>query len=231
MTDPCLGACRIRDYRPADQRAVEEITYRTGFSGLDLTGRGVFDDAHLFFLLFTGYYLLYEPEHCFVAADGQTDRAVGFVLGTEDTRAQERAFQKMIPRIIPHLLGVTLFRHPRTLFSLRRWYVLQAEIESHGADPTLAARFPAHLHINLLPEYQGLGIGGRLIRHYEAHLRRDGVRGVHLQTSNHNHKALPFYAKMGYQVMRELRLAAHPWFPDYALVTFAKILTGSPLAL
>ncbi len=216
----------IRNYRQADQAAVENITYRTGFSGEDLTGRGLFDDRRLFFLLFIAYYTHYEPEHCFVAADARTEQAVGFIVGTENSFLQARAFQKIIPRAVLHIVGVTLRHYPRTLLVLKRWYRLQAEIESHGTDPALFCDFPAHLHINVLPEYQGLGLGSRLIRHYETHLHQDGVKGVHLQTSNHNCKALPFYAKMGYRVVRELPLAAHPWFDDYALITFAKKIGG-----
>jgi len=41
----------IRNYRREDEPAVEDITYRTGFKGEDLTGRDFFDDRRLFFML------------------------------------------------------------------------------------------------------------------------------------------------------------------------------------
>jgi len=45
----------IRNYRRRDRAAVEEITYRTGYQGEDLTGRGFFDDKRLLFLMFIDY--------------------------------------------------------------------------------------------------------------------------------------------------------------------------------
>jgi ribosomal protein S18 acetylase RimI-like enzyme len=88
------------------------------------------------------------------------------------------------------------------------------------------AEYPAHLHMNLLPDYQGKGIGTRMILHFEDHLRVKGVGGVHLQTSNYNFKALPFYEKMGFRRVKEVR-APHPVIRDYCVITFAKRLGGS----
>ena len=41
----------IRNYRWKDEAAIEDITYKTGFKGEDLTGRDFFDDRRLFFML------------------------------------------------------------------------------------------------------------------------------------------------------------------------------------
>ena len=43
----------IRGFQPSDEAAVQEITFKTGFKGRDLTGRNYFDDSRLFFLIFT----------------------------------------------------------------------------------------------------------------------------------------------------------------------------------
>ncbi|MEK7745054.1 MAG: GNAT family N-acetyltransferase, partial [Elusimicrobiota bacterium] len=41
-------------------------------------------------------------------------------------------------------------------------------------------RYPAHLHMNVAPAFQGKGLGGRLIGRYLSMLKRSGARGVHL---------------------------------------------------
>ncbi len=212
----------VRSYHSRDERAVENIAYRTGFNGLDLTGRRFFEDRRLFFLIFTSYYVRYEPEHCFVAEDTSRQEVVGYIVGTTDTLSQEKSFRKMIlHRIVPRVFLVTLFRYPRTVQTLIRLAKMEKEIERDGK-PQWMSEYPAHLHINVLPEYHSLGIGSRLIRQFEAHMVQQKVKGIHLQTSNHNRKAIPFYQKMGFSILQELRLSSHPVLPDYALLTFAK---------
>jgi len=62
--------------------------------------------------------------------------------------------------------------------------------------------YPAELHINLLPAWQGRGLGGRLMKAFLDGLRAEGVRGVFLQTSDRNLKALPFYERLGFVLLR-----------------------------
>jgi len=62
--------------------------------------------------------------------------------------------------------------------------------------------YPAELHINLLPAWQGRGLGGRLMKAFLDGLRAEGVRGVFLQTSDRNLKAVPFYERLGFVLLR-----------------------------
>ena len=57
----------IRNYHPGDEAAVEDITYRTGLYGENLSEAGFINDRRLFFMLFMYYYAHYEPQHFFVA--------------------------------------------------------------------------------------------------------------------------------------------------------------------
>jgi ribosomal protein S18 acetylase RimI-like enzyme len=47
----------------------------------------------------------------------------------------------------------------------------------------LSKRYPAHLHVNVAPEYRGFGIGGRLIDAFVADAQQAGAAGVHVVTS------------------------------------------------
>lgn len=58
-----------------------------------------------------------------------------------------------------------------------------------------AEDYPAHLHIDLLPECQHQGIGSRLIKTLADHLRRQRIKGLMLNVANDNKNALRFYEK------------------------------------
>jgi ribosomal protein S18 acetylase RimI-like enzyme len=62
----------------------------------------------------------------------------------------------------------------------------------------LASRFPAHLHIDLLPRIQGRRIGRRLIEALVASLRDQGSPGLHLTVGDGNPKAVGFYRHVGF---------------------------------
>jgi ribosomal protein S18 acetylase RimI-like enzyme len=58
-------------------------------------------------------------------------------------------------------------------------------------------RFPAHLHINVHPQGQGMGIGRRLIEAYCGDLKKSGSPGVHLITTA-DAKNPGFYRAVGF---------------------------------
>ena len=66
-----------------------------------------------------------------------------------------------------------------------------------GSEP-YGAEYPAHLHIDLLPELQGQGWGRRLIETLIAALRERGVSGLHLVASSDNAGAIAFYPRVGF---------------------------------
>lgn len=67
----------------------------------------------------------------------------------------------------------------------------------------LTRRYPAHLHVNLDPDYRYAGLGGRLIEDFAADAVAAGVPGVHVVTglNSRNHS---FYARNGFVPLREL---------------------------
>jgi GNAT superfamily N-acetyltransferase len=61
----------------------------------------------------------------------------------------------------------------------------------------LASRFPAHLHLNLAPEFRGVGIGARLIEAFAAHALDAGAAGVHVVTGKAM-RNVRFYERCGF---------------------------------
>jgi ribosomal protein S18 acetylase RimI-like enzyme len=65
-------------------------------------------------------------------------------------------------------------------------------------DAQVTAAYPAHLHIDLLPELQGRGIGRRLIDTVLDRLREASVPGVQLGVDPRNTSAQAFYTRLGF---------------------------------
>ena len=62
----------------------------------------------------------------------------------------------------------------------------------------IVEHFPSHLHIDLLPAFQGAGNGRRLIQAVLDSLAAAGSRGVHLGVSARNERAMGFYRAVGF---------------------------------
>ena len=60
-------------------------------------------------------------------------------------------------------------------------------------------RYPAHLHVDLLPVAQGGGNGRRLLETLFDALRADGAPGVHLGVARANVGAVGFYHHLGFE--------------------------------
>jgi ribosomal protein S18 acetylase RimI-like enzyme len=180
----------IRAYRPSDLDAVYDICIRTGDGGAD--ARGLYTDDRLLGDVFAAPYVTLEPEHAHVLDDG-TGAAVGYILGTADTPRFVRRYreewlpatagrypQPAVPPVTADDSMLMLLHHPERM--------LVAEMADH----------PAHLHIDLLPEWQGKGWGRGLIASFLAGLRAAGVAGVHLSMLTSNVAARAFYDRLGF---------------------------------
>jgi len=179
----------IRPYRPGDRWVIYDICVRTADAGGD--ARGHYSTDELMGDLFAGPYLQLEPELAFVLDDG--GRAVGYVLGTADTATFVKRFAaEWIPLLGdkypvppppprgPEQDMVALLHHPERMLV-------------PGLDG-----YPAHLHIDLLPPYQGRGFGRGLISRFTEAV---DAPGVHLAMLTSNVRARGFYDRLGFHVL------------------------------
>ena len=191
----------IRKYESADEEALADVCYATGYMGETLLERGVFDDRLLFTKLFCRYYPRYEPHNCFVLVDSSSGKIAGYVIGSLDTRRQARRFAlKMGYLIAIRAVFLTSWRYPeswRSILAMLRYAVSEKKVRY------LLRDYPAHLHINILPEYQSLGMGSQLLQAFENWAVLRGAVGIHLKTTSRNVKALAFYERKGYSVISE----------------------------
>lgn len=202
----------IRPYEKRFEKDLVEICWRTGFMGESLEGLGRFEDRRLFALIFVLSFPRFEPESCFVAVDERegeptSARAVGYIVGSANAAAQAAFFsRRFAPRIAARAFLYDSWRHPESLKQVLCF--LRGSQKADDLSRPESAQvpnpdYPACLHTNLLPSYQGRGLGTKLMNTYLDALRARGVPGVYLETSDRNLKALPFYKKMGFQLLRE----------------------------
>lgn len=217
-----LGNIKIRQCIEDDLAAIADICYKTGFMGEDLTGSGRFNDKILFSYLFCLYYPLYEIDNCFVALDDDKNGIVGYILGSRNTIEQEKRFtRKMVSRIVFRMCTHTIFFHPESFSAVLSF---MKSLELKEIEKTVYTKYPAHLHMNILPEYQKRGIGSMLIHTFEEYMNDKEVTGVHIWTSNKNVKAVPFYSKQGYEVIYERESNVWKGIEGYKDVIFGKII-------
>jgi len=178
----------IRPYRPEDRSAMFDICLKTADAGGDATG--MFRDDDLWGLLFAVPYVERHPDLAWIV-EADDGRAIGYIVATDDTDAFERWFRdEWWPRFAE--------RFPRrdTPASPEEKMIEYGYRRGPGQNPN-AEQYPAHLHIDLLPETQGQGLGRRLIETLFAELRSRGVKGLHLGMNPANVGAAAFYERLG----------------------------------
>ncbi|MFF5370273.1 GNAT family N-acetyltransferase [Streptomyces sp. NPDC013187] len=181
----------VRPYRPGDRPALDDICVRTAHHGED--SRPHYADPGIFPVTFAAPYVHLEPDLAFVLDDGRGE-AVGYILGAADTPRFAEAFRT---RWLP-LVGD---RYPEPAGPPRTPDEAMAIMLHHPERMVLPelAGHPAHLHIDLLPAWQGRGHGRRLMRTFLQALRDRGVLAVHLAMSTANTRARAFYDRMGFE--------------------------------
>jgi ribosomal protein S18 acetylase RimI-like enzyme len=180
----------VRPYRPGDHDALHDICVRTAHNGGD--SRSAYADPDIFPATFATPYAHLEPELTFVLDDGH-GQAVGYILGTANTPAFVENFREKWlplvaerfpvpdgPPVTPDEAVMELLHHPERMLL-----------------PELTP-YPAHLHIDLLPAWQGRGHGRALMRTFLQALRTASVPAVHLSMLTTNTPARAFYDRLGF---------------------------------
>ena len=183
---------RIREYQPSDHQQLGDICERTAYRGG--TSREEFSDPSILPNLFVFPYLAFELELALVHPRADSDRAVGYLVGTSDTGEfvgrYRRSWLPLLAKQFPPGSAGTADPQARAVARLHRpEYMLQPGLD----------HYPAHLHIGILPAHQGNGIGRELIDSFVVALRSRNVSGVHVGISSANRAALTFFLHVGFR--------------------------------
>ncbi|MBR5262573.1 MAG: GNAT family N-acetyltransferase [Clostridia bacterium] len=148
------------------------------------------EQRHYILTTYCNYYIENEGRNCFVAAN-EDDEAIAYIICTEDFDNYRKIFvEEYIPRLDENM---TVWN-----FNARK-----------GADGSTKLQekykkdFPAHLHIDVLPEYHRQGIGHKLVDALSAHLKAKGVCGVMLTVGSKNERGKSFYNKYGFEFIEQ----------------------------
>jgi ribosomal protein S18 acetylase RimI-like enzyme len=119
-------------------------------------------------------------------------RPAGYIVATADSVAFVRRYRR-------DWLPAFAARHPLVdpPTTATETLVRIGHTPEHLAGPDHAL-FPAHLHIDLLPEAQRHGWGRVLMRSLISELRDAGVPGVQLGVGERNTRAQAFYRHLGF---------------------------------
>jgi GNAT superfamily N-acetyltransferase len=153
------------------------------------------------------YYQDFESESLFIAE--QNGHVVGALLGTVDTKRFELIYQRKIRwRFFWRgLLGA--YGWPGWLPSVLRTEWKNRDIHAPIVD---RIKFPAHLHIGVLPEYRRQGLGTALMERFADYLRARNVSGYHLFASSFHPLGVAFYQKLGLTLLGQFEWRLHDGF-------------------
>ena len=166
----------IRHYESKDKINVRQvcIATSTGFNAPEKEQRFITK-------LYCDYYIEQEPQNCFVIADDD-DNAVGYILCSENMKRYARA-------MAPYRASIQKMGFVKYIYA---WGEYLAHVPA-------SKKCNAHLHIDILPEYQHKGLGTRLINTLTDSLSAKGINSVMLVVNTSNKNAVSFYKKNGFK--------------------------------
>ena len=186
----------LRPYASRDLAAVYDICLRTADAGADAAH--LYADPWVLGHRYAGPYVALEPDFAFVLEG--SERVVGYVLGVPDSarfaaESEANWFSLLRPLYpLPAESDKSLDAQARRLI----------HAGCPAPDAAWLAQYPAHLHIDLLPQAQGRGLGRALMEALWTALRAAGVPGVHLGVGAGNPRAHAFYTHLGFTELEKV---------------------------
>ena len=169
----------VRPYQKKDFRYVQDICMATSRHADDDTPT----NRATLTAMCCDYYLDNQADYCFVAVDDD-DIPVGYVLCSVDRDDFEEKMSELYLPLVRKINSSEYFRYVAELKVTQR-YVRQGYL--------------AHLHIDILEEYQRQGIGTKLIETLEAKLVEMFVEGMYIICGQKADAERAFYEKLGYE--------------------------------
>jgi Acetyltransferases len=170
----------IRRFKEKDREQVEQICIATApemAKKNELLQNAILN-------VFCYYYIEQEKENCFVVENDENE-AVGYVFCAKDFHTWEQKFEKIYLKGIENPIAESI-----------------GKATINGLKP-FAEEYPAHLHIDIHPDYQKKGLGTKLIDALKIHLDEHHVKGLMLSVGIDNEKGKNFYRKYGFTELKQ----------------------------
>ena len=165
----------IRKYLEKDYASVAAICKKTAKKGYQ---------TNVACWLFLDYYLESEPEHAFVAeVDG---KVIGYgVCSLNDKLYFKEMKEKWIPKIASYAIYLGLFSR------LSLWFNLY-----------ITKTYQCSFHMNISKDYQGKGIGKKLLDAMILHIRQYQMNFLYCITENKETMGYGFYRHYGFRLVK-----------------------------
>ena len=180
---------KLQSSIPADLPGLLKVCLETANGGKGATHLHNLHD--LVGEIYVAPYVLHEQNFAFTLK--ASEKVVGYVLGVLDTvRFESRLDTDYWPATKAKYAALTRDLTPHDVSLIE-------ELNRQGFSPAeLIAKYPSHLHIDIIESHQGLGYGKTMILHLLKALQDAGSSGVHLHMSASNDRANGFYKKLGF---------------------------------
>lgn len=129
--------------------------------------------------LFCRYYIEMEKEHCVIAVNDM-DEVIGYVICASNYDQWKDNFETQYLNTCEDMDTVNFGK--LSITGMKQY----------------AKEYPAHLHINVHPNYQRMGIGNKLLEKLVDILKQESIKGLMLDVSATNEKGINFYRKCGF---------------------------------
>lgn len=183
----------IREAHMSDLPYLYDICLKTGANGSDASD--LLKDKLLIGQYFVAPYVAYSPHTCFVV--NKDTIPVGYIVGIEDST-------DFFSWLDGYWLPILRKRYPKTYNAetdLEKFIIRM--IHTNLTLEEFLINYPAQMHIDLLPETQGKGLGKKLMEAFINRLEDLEVPGIHFGVSKVNEKAINFYKKLGFNILKE----------------------------
>lgn len=185
----------IRSFEAKDLEACYAISQATGHAGGDASR--LYRDPKMMGHIYIAPYALLEPGLTLVVEDEAG--VAGFVAGTEDTAAwEDRLERDWWPSLREHYVDPSDIPSASWTADQRRAFMIHHPAKT---PPAVVARYPAHLHMNLLPRLQRRGLGSKLLDAWLDLACRRGARAFHVGVNRENTGAVHFWRARAFEAL------------------------------
>lgn len=177
----------FRPYVPDDLAALYAISLATGDVGGDASD--LYDDGHMIGHIYSAPYGVLAPKFCQIVEDEKG--VAGYAVGAADTyKWQELLEDKWWPHLREKYANPSyILPHNRTA-DQRRAYMIHHPVYVPNY---VLERFPAHMHMNLLPRMQGRGLGAKLLKNMLDRMSGYNIKALHVGINRSNKRAATFW--------------------------------------
>lgn len=168
----------IRKYKLSDKTYLRHICTETAWDDYKVNANKLEGVC----IMYNDYFTEQEPEHIWVAVD-KDDKPIGYVICTTDyIRYKQLMHEIYYPRL------------EKVSAEDISFFDSFLEVLDKVSDD-----YPTHFHIDILPEYQRMGIGHRLLNSLGNQLKTEGFNTLMLYSNSRSSIGYNFYIKYGFK--------------------------------